>query len=43
MKYIFVILSLIFSFSAISEDLENKKKNKFSVDSILFQVGEWRI
>ena len=42
MKYIFVILSLIFSFSAISEDLENKKKNKFSVDSILFQVGEWR-
>ena len=42
MKYIFVILSLIFSFSAISEDIENKKKNKFSVDSILFQVGEWR-
>ncbi len=42
MKYIFVILSLIFSFSAISEELENKKKNKFSVDSILFQVGEWR-
>ena len=36
MKYIFVILSLIFSFSAISEDLENKKKNKFSFESILF-------
>ena len=42
MKYIFIILSLIFSFSGMSWEYENKKKNKFPIDSILFQVGEWR-
>ncbi len=42
MKYIFILLSLIFSFSGMSWEYENKKKNKFPIDSILFQVGEWR-
>ena len=42
MKYIFKMLLVIVSFSAIALDTDINKKNKNNIDSILLQVGEWR-
>ena len=42
MKYIFKMLLVIVSFSAIALDIDINKKNKNNIDSILLQVGEWR-
>ena len=42
MKYIFIILPLIFSFYGESSDDFSRKKDKVLVDSIIFEVGNWR-
>ena len=42
MKYIFIILPLIFSFYGESSDDFSRKKDKILVDSIIFEVGNWR-
>ncbi len=42
MKYIFIILTLIFSFNGESSDSFSSKKDKIQVDSILFEIGNWR-
>tara|TARA_Y100000768_G_scaffold105208_1_gene77100 strand:+ start:24 stop:3140 length:3117 start_codon:yes stop_codon:yes gene_type:complete len=42
MKYIFIILTLIFSFSSESSVNFSSKKDKTLVDSIFFEVGNWR-
>ena len=42
MKYIFIILLLIFSFYGESSDDFSRKKDKVLVDSIIFEVGNWR-
>ena len=42
MKYIFIILPLIFSFYGMSSDDFSRKKDKVLVDSIIFEVGNWR-
>ncbi len=42
MKYIFTILSLFIAFSSKSTDTFEAKKEKITVDSILFQAGNWR-
>ena len=42
MKYIFVILSLIFSFSGESSVDFSKKKDNNLIDSVLFEIGNWR-
>ena len=42
MKYIFIILPLIFSFYGESSDDFTRKKDKVLVDSIIFEVGNWR-
>ena len=42
MKYIFIILPLIFSFYGESSDDFSRKKDKVLLDSIIFEVGNWR-
>jgi len=42
MKYIFIILSLIFSFNGESRVDFSKKKDNNLIDSVLFEIGNWR-
>jgi len=42
MKYILTILSLIFTLSALKPIIDIDKKDKKIVDSLVFDIGEWR-
>ena len=42
MKNIFTILSLIFILSALMPVVDTDKKDKKTVDSLVFDIGEWR-
>jgi photosystem II stability/assembly factor-like uncharacterized protein len=42
MKNILTILSLIFTLSSFMPVVEIDKKNKKSVDSLVFEIGDWR-
>ena len=42
MKYILTILSLIFTLSALKPIIDIDKKDKKTLDSLVFDIGEWR-
>ena len=42
MKYILTILSLIFTLSAFKPIIDIDKKDKKTLDSLVFDIGEWR-